>query len=43
MDTKSKKLALVLSKDNPQWMFDGLAAEIESLRVKAVKSKSKKL
>lgn len=43
MDKKQKKLALVLSKDNPQWMFDGLAAEIEDLRIKAVKSKNKKL
>ena len=43
MDKRQKKLALVLSKDNPQWMFDGLAAEIEDLRIKAVKSKNKKL
>lgn len=41
MDEDKIKLALVLSKDNPQWMFDALAAEIESLRLSAVKSKSK--
>ena len=43
MDENKIKLALVLSKDNPQWMFDALAAEIEALRLDAVKSKNKRM
>ena len=43
MDKHKKELALVLSKDNPKWLFDSLAAELEDLRVTAVKSKNRKL
>ena len=28
--------ALILSKDNPEWLFDALAMEIEDLRLKAI-------
>lgn len=41
MDKNKKELALVLSKDNPKWLFDSLAAELEELRINAVKSKKK--
>lgn len=43
IETNKNKLALVLSKDNPQWMFDGLAVEIENLRLKAIEYKSSKI
>lgn len=42
METGKNKMALVLSKNNPKWMFSALAIEIEDLRVKAVKSKRKR-
>lgn len=39
METSQTKNALILSKDNPEWLFDALAMEIEDLRLKAIKSK----
>lgn len=42
MGTQKTKNALILSKNNPEWMFDALAVELEDLRVKAVKTKSNK-
>ena len=39
MDTSTSKVGLILSKDNPKWLFDALALEIEDLRLKAIKTK----
>lgn len=42
IETNKDQLALILSKDNPKWMFDALAIELETLRVEAVNSKNGK-
>lgn len=37
-----KQYFKIISKDNPEWLFQSLALQLEGMRQKAVKSKSKK-
>ena len=39
METASTRVGLILSKNNPDWLFRALAMEIEDLRLKAIKTK----
>jgi exodeoxyribonuclease-5 len=39
METASTRVGLILSKNNPDWLFKALAMEIEDLRLKAIKTK----